>query len=126
MEKVTNSKTQKQNQIYVIDATGQILGRLASRIATLLMGKNKTNYAPNILNKDQVFVKNVSLLRFSGKKIKQKNYYRYSGYPGGLKTIPLEKLMKQNPAEVLRKAVSKMLPKNKLRSLMLKRLKIEK
>jgi len=112
-------------ETYTIDATGKILGRLAVKVALLLRGKHKTDFAPYKDMGDIVVVKNVDRLKFSGKKMTQKKYYRYSGYPGGLKETSLEKLLEKNPAEVFKKAVLGMLPKNKLRAKIIKRLKIE-
>jgi len=108
-----------------IDAKGKILGRLASKIATLLIGKKQPDYLPYQNKEYFVIVKNVDKIKFTGQKTKQKIYYHYSGYPGGLKKISLEKLFKERPAEVLKRAVLGMLPKNKLRAKRIKRLKIE-
>ena len=108
-----------------IDAAGKPLGRLASEIALLLQGKNKVDFAPYRNMGDVVIVKNVRKMKFTGKKMKQKVYYRHSGYLGSLKVIPMEKIFSKNPGEVLRRAVFGMLPKNRLRAKMIKRLKIE-
>jgi len=112
-----------------IDATGKVLGRLASEIAIFLRGKNKPNFLPYNDMGDFVIVKNVGKLKVTGKKMESKIYFRHSKYLGGVKEIPLKKLFAegypQGPAEVLRKAVLGMLPKNKLRKKMMKRLKIE-
>lgn len=108
-----------------IDATDKVLGRLATEIANFLRGKNRPDFAPNKDAGDIVLVKNVGKLKFTGRKIEQKKYYHHSGYLGGLKEMPLKKLFEKDPAEVLRKAVFGMLPKNKLRAEMIKRLKIE-
>ncbi|PIR06419.1 MAG: 50S ribosomal protein L13 [Candidatus Komeilibacteria bacterium CG11_big_fil_rev_8_21_14_0_20_36_20] len=105
-----------------IDATGRIAGRLASEIAVLLQGKNKPSYNPSVDCGDRVEVSNVQKIRFSGNKINSKIYYRHTRYPGGIRTKKLSDLIKDNPAEVLRKIIYNMLPKNKLRSKMLKRL----
>lgn len=105
-----------------IDATDQATGRLATRIAIILRGKNKPEYRPNIDEGDIVEVINIRNLKFTGKKLEQKKYYKYSGYPGGLKEKKLSKLAKKNSAFVLRHAVREMLPANKLRTGMLKRL----
>ncbi|RLC40001.1 MAG: 50S ribosomal protein L13 [Candidatus Nealsonbacteria bacterium] len=109
---------------YTIDATGKPLGRLAVEIVKILRGKNKTDFDPSRDMGDVVVVKNVEKIKFTGKKLKQKIYLKHSGYIGGLKEIPLERLFEKNPKEVLRKAVWGMLPKNKLRKKMIKRLKI--
>lgn len=115
-----------ERKTHTIDAAGKVPGRLATEIAVLLRGKHKIDFVPYKDMGDIVIVKNVAQLKFTGRKIEQKKYYRYSGYPGGLKEIPLKKLFEKNPSEVLKKAVFGMLPKNKLRSRMIKRLKIEK
>ncbi len=117
--KTTARKTHK------IDASGKVLGRLAVEIAVLLRGKNKPDFAPHRDSGDIVLVKNVAKMKLTGRKIKQKKYYRHSGYPGGLKEVSLEKMMADSPGQVLKKAVFGMLPKNKLRHQAIKRLKIE-
>jgi len=114
-----------ERQTHTIDATDKVLGRLAAQIAVLLRGKHKPNFVPYKDMGDFVIVENVNKLKFTGKKIEQKKYYRHSGYWGGLKEIPLKKLFAERPAEVLRRAVYRMLPKNKLRVKMIKRLRIE-
>lgn len=114
-----------KREIHTIDATGKVLGRLATEIALLLRGKHKPEFVPYKDMGDFVVVKNVEKIKITGKKIKQKKYYRHSGYLGGLKEIPLEKLFKEKPEEVLKRAVYGMLPKNKLRARQIKRLKFE-
>jgi len=114
-----------ERQTHTIDATGKVLGRLASEIVILLRGKQKPDFFPYKDMGDFVIVKNVGKLKITGKKLEKKKYYRHSEYIGGLKTIPLKKEFAERPAEVLRRAVLGMLPKNKLRSRMIKRLKIE-
>jgi len=114
-----------QRQTHTIDATDKPLGRLATEVAVLLRGKGKENFAPNRDIGDFVIVKNFSKVKFTGKKMEQKKYYRHSGYLGGLKETPLAKLFETDPAKVLQKAVFGMLPKNKLRAEQIKRLKIE-
>lgn len=106
-----------------INAEGKTPGRLATKIATLLRGKNKPSFEPHRDMGDNVVVENVEKMKFTGRKKEQKKYYKHSGYPGGLKETPLEELMEKNPEEVLRKAVMGMLPKNKLRAKQIKRLK---
>lgn len=110
-------------KVHKIDAAGQSAGRLATKAAILLMGKNKVEYMPNIDIGDYVEVSNVRELNFTGKKLSQKKYYSYSGYPGGLKEEKLDKLFKEKPEEVVHKAIYNMLPKNKLRRNFIKRLK---
>ncbi len=113
-----------ERKLHKIDATGRTAGRLATKIAVFLRGKHKPEYKPNIDMGDAVAVSNVAKLKFTGKKLEQKNYYRYSGYPGGLKTTGMGKVQRENPAEILRRAVRDMLPPNRLRKGMLKRLVI--
>ncbi len=110
---------------YTIDAANKVLGRLAVEISRLLQGKNQPDFAPNKDIGNIVIVENVAQVKITGKKMEQKKYYHYSGYPGGLKEKPLEVLLKEKPSEVLKKAVYGMLPKNKLRARQIKRLKFE-
>jgi len=112
-----------ERETRTIDATNKVLGRLAAEIAVLLRGKHKTDFAPHKDIGDVVIVENVAQLKFTGRKMEQKKYYRHSGYPGGLKEIPLKKLFEKNPSEVLKEAVFGMLPRNKLRAKIIKRLK---
>lgn len=113
-----------ERKTHTIDATGKVLGRLASEIAVLLRGKQKPEFVPYKDIGDFIVVKNIDKIKFTGKKIEQKIYYRHSGYLGGLKEITLKKMLEKNPTQVLRKAVWGMLPKNKLRPKQIKRLKI--
>lgn len=115
---------QIKREWYLIDAKGEVLGRLATKIAVLLMGKQKVSFAPHLDSGDYVVVINASLIRVTGKKLKDKVYYRHTGYLGGLKEITLKELMKKDPKKVIWKAVEGMLPRNKLRDARLKRLKI--
>lgn len=110
---------------HTIDATDKVLGRLATRIAILLRGKHKPDFVPYEDMGDFVVVKNVDKVKLTGKKKEQKKYYHHSGYLGGLKEVPLEKIFKRKPGEVLKRAVLGMLPKNKLRTKQIKRLKFE-
>ena len=98
-----------------IDARGQILGRLATKIAGLLMGKGKASYSANIDSGDFVEVVNAKDIVLTGKKAKQKTYISHSGYPGGLKEVSFEKMNKEQPSKVVRIAVSGMLPDNRLK-----------
>jgi large subunit ribosomal protein L13 len=107
-----------------IDAAGQVLGRLATRIALALRGKDQASYRPDRLADVQVKVTNVKQLKFTGRKGQQKQYYNFSGYPGGLKTERLDDLFARRPDRVLKLAVRNMLPKNRLRAAMLKHLEI--
>lgn len=105
-----------------IDATGAKPGRLATKIATILIGKHKPSYEPHVDGGDKVTVLNPGGIVLTGKKIDQKVLRHHSMHPGGLKEIPVKKLLKENPAEIIRRAVEKMLPKNKLRDARLNRL----
>ena len=107
---------------FKFDATGQSVGRLATQIAVILMGKNDPDYNPSIDNTNRVIVENVDKVKFTGKKLEQKQYYHHSLYPGGLKKTSLKKLSAENPEKVLMKAVRLMLPKNKLSTPRLKRI----
>lgn len=107
-----------------MDATDKSAGRLASEIAIILRGKNKPEYVPHIDMGDIVEVSNIDKLKFTGKKLDQKKYYSYSGYPGGLKEKKMKELAENNPAEILKRAVREMLPPTKLRDGMMKRLTI--
>jgi len=109
---------------YVVDATGQTLGRLATRIATILRGKHKPIYTPHMDCGDYVIVINADKIRVTGKKLDQKVYYRHSGYPGGLKSITLREQLRKHPTRVIQAAVRGMLPKNRLGRRMIKKLKV--
>jgi large subunit ribosomal protein L13 len=109
---------------YVVDASDEVLGRLATRIAGLLMGKHKPMFSRHLDVGDFVVVINADKIRVTGNKAKQKMYYRHSGYPGGLKSVSLEKMMQTYPNRVIEHAVKGMLPKNKLSAGMMKRLKV--
>ncbi len=107
-----------------IDASGMTLGRLASRIAVILRGKHRVDFDPAAVPPVQVQVDNARLIRLTGKKYSQKLSYRFSGYPGGLKRINFSQLFQRSPDQVIRSAVKNMLPANKLRPRLLKRLTI--
>ena len=124
MEKSTKSNYTITRDTHKIDATGKTVGRLATEVAIYLRGKHKTSYTPQVDNGDFVVVRNAKELKFSGKKIEQKVYYRHSGFPGGLKTTKASELMEADPAEILRKAVYKMMPDTRLRTDMFKRLTV--
>jgi large subunit ribosomal protein L13 len=109
---------------YVVDATDKVLGRLASRIALILTGKNKAQYTPHVDCGDFVVIVNADKFRVTGKKMKDKIYYSHSFFPGGLKQINLEAMIKKHPGRAFYHAISGMLPKNRLRAKRLKRLKI--
>ena len=113
-----------ERQWHTIDASDEVLGRLATRIAKLLMGKHKPMFCRNLDVGDFVVVTNAEKVRVTGDKARQKMYYRHSGYPGGLKSISLEKMMQTHPTRVIEYAVKGMLPRNKLSAGMMKRLKV--
>ena len=116
-----------QRKIITIDAENKPLGRLAVEVAVALRGKNKPNFVHNIDMGDTVMVKNVEKMKFTGKKVEQKNYFHFTGYLGNLKKATLKEfLTKRGASEVLRKAVMGMLTKNTLRDRQIKRLKFEK
>lgn len=109
---------------YVVDVKDKILGRQAAKIARMLMGKTKPVYTPNFDLGDFVVVVNADKVRLSGKKEEAKTYYRYTGYPGGLRETPFARYIKQRPEELFRKAVWGMLPKGRLGRKMIKKLKV--
>ena len=109
---------------YLVDADGQTLGRLATRIADTLRGKRKPQYTPHVDTGDFVVVVNAEKIAVTGNKLDQKRYYRHSGYPGGLRTRTLRDQLDRRPTEVLRVAVKGMLPKNRLARRQLTKLKI--
>ncbi|MGH2995775.1 MAG: 50S ribosomal protein L13 [Gaiellaceae bacterium] len=109
---------------YLVDAEGQTLGRLATRIADTLRGKRKPEYTPHVDTGDYVVVVNAEKIAVTGKKLEQKRYYRHSGYPGGLRSRTLAEQLNRRPTEVLRKAVKGMLPHNRLADRQITKLKI--
>jgi large subunit ribosomal protein L13 len=109
---------------YLVDAEGQILGRLASEIARRLRGKHKPIYTPYVDTGDFIIVVNAEKISLTGRKLTDKAYYHHSGYPGGLKTTYAGELLKDDPEKVIKYAVKGMLPKNSLGRKMLKKLKI--
>jgi large subunit ribosomal protein L13 len=109
---------------FVVDANGQVLGRLATRVARLLIGKDKPTFTPHMDCGDHVIVVNAEKIRLTGNKIDQKVYRHHSGYPGGLKEISVRSLLQRRPDEVVREAVLGMLPKNKLRARRARKLRV--
>jgi large subunit ribosomal protein L13 len=109
---------------HVVDADGVVLGRLASEVATLLRGKHKPIWAPHVDTGDHVIVVNAAKLDVSARKAEQKQYWRHSGYPGGIRSESLEHLMGREPERVIRKAVKGMLPKGPLGRQMIKKLRV--
>ncbi|MCK9614994.1 MAG: 50S ribosomal protein L13 [Candidatus Omnitrophica bacterium] len=121
-------KTQFFNKVerkwVLIDAKDMVLGRLSTRIAKILQGKTKATYTPNFLCGDKVIVINAKHIKITGNKLENKNYDRYSGYPGGIKEISLKRLQEKNPSRVLYCAVKGMLPRTLLAKRMIRGLKI--
>ena len=125
MQKTWNAKPGEiTRRWYLFDAEGQTLGRLATRIADTLRGKGKPEYTPHVDTGDFVVVVNAEKIRVTGNKLDQKRYYRHSGYPGGLRSRTLREQLERRPTEVIRKAVKGMLPRNKLASAQIGKLKI--
>jgi large subunit ribosomal protein L13 len=124
MKTVFVKKEDVNRQWWILDATGQTLGRFASRIAKILMGKNKPNYTPNVDNGDFVVVVNAEKIRVTGKKLNQKVYYHHTGYIGNLKAETLKERLEKKPEEVIVDAVWGMLPKTRLGRKMIKKLKV--
>ena len=109
---------------YVVDADGQVLGRMATRVASVLRGKGKTNFSPHLDTGDFVIVVNAEKVRLTGKKLDQRTYFSHSGHPGAGKYVTVRTMMEKRPSEVVRRAVKGMLPKNKLGRKMLKKLRV--
>lgn len=109
---------------HVVDGDGQVLGRLATRVARLLIGKDKPQFTPYLDCGDHVVVINAHKIRLTGNKIDQKVYQTHSGYPGGLKEVPVRRLQQEKPDRVVREAILGMLPKNKLRAHRAKKLRV--
>jgi large subunit ribosomal protein L13 len=109
---------------FVVDATNQVLGRLATKVARMLIGKDKPSFTPYLDSGDHVVVINANKIRMTGNKVEQKVYYSHSGYPGGLKEVPAKRIRETKPEWIIREAVLGMLPKNKLRARRAKKLRI--
>ncbi len=120
-----NTQPKVDRKLHKLDATNQATGRLASQIALILRGKNKPEYQPHLDLGDIVEVANIKLLKFTGKKLAQKEHIRYSGYQSGIKRVKIIDLLKSNPGKILQHAVREMLPPTKLRNNMMKRLIIK-
>ena len=125
-----SSYVQKPHEVerkwYLVDATDKTLGRLSSKIASMLRGKHKPIFTPHVDCGDYVVVINAEKVKVTGKKLEDKEYKRHSGYPGGLKTVTLEKMLEGKPEDVMIHAVKGMLPKGKLGRQMLKKLRVYK
>lgn len=125
---MTKTYAVKSSEIHrewrVIDADGQTLGRLATRIATLLRGKHRVTFSTHIDTGDPVIVLNASKIKVTGRKLQAKQYVRHSGYPGGMRTESLERLLARRPEEVIRRAVRGMVPQNRLGEQMMRKLHV--
>ena len=117
-------KNELKNDWYIIDGTNAIVGRLATIIARIIRGKHKTTFTPHMDHGDFVVVKNIENIKFTGKKFKNKKYYRHTGHPGGIKEITPENLHKKKPGEALKLAVKRMLPGGPLAKKQLTKLKM--
>lgn len=124
MKTYTPKPTEIETRWYVVDASGCVLGRLASFVATRLRGKHKPSYTPHVDAGDHVIVINADKIALTGKKWDEKLYYRHSGYPGGLKSMTAKQLLQKSPQDLVMYAVRGMLPKNRLGRNMLKKLKV--
>lgn len=126
MKKYTQSakKGEHKGNWWVVDAEGQVLGRLATTVAARLRGKHNPAFTPHVDTGDSVVVINAEKIVLTGRKLQQKVYYRHSGYIGGLKEITAEKLLEKRPEDLIRHAVKGMLPKNKLGRQLFKKLKV--
>lgn len=118
----TNQNT--EHKWYLVDASGKVLGRLASQIAKYLRGKHKPEYTPHVDTGDYVIVINASKIKVTGKKEQEKVYYTHSGYPGGIKEATFEKVQAKDPTKIIELAVKGMLPKNPLGREMFRKLKV--
>lgn len=117
-------KQEVKRKWYLIDAKDKILGRVATKAATILRGKHKTIYTPHVDTGDYVIITNASLVKVTGRKMSDKIYRRYSGYPGGLREVTLDTMLTKRPATVMQLAVQRMLPAGSLAKQMVKKLKI--
>lgn len=124
MKTTLKKPSEIERKWYKIDAKGVALGRLSTKVATILMGKHRVDYTPYSDMGDCVVVINAALTKFTGNKLDQKKYTHFSGYPGGISTTYLRELMEKKPDFVIRESVRGMLPKNKLRRNQLRRLKV--
>lgn len=124
MKTYSQKASEVQRDWYVVDASGLVLGRLATQIATLLRGKHKPTFTPSMDGGDFVVVVNAEKIRVTGRKEEQKMYYRHSGYPGGLREIPYKMMRAKHPDRILRLAVKGMLPKGRLGRSQISKLRI--
>lgn len=124
MKTYSQKASEVQRDWYVIDAADQVLGRLATQIATLLRGKHKPTYTPSLDGGDFVVVINADKVRITGRKADQKTYIRHTGYPGGLKVTPYRMMQAKHPDRIIRFAVKGMLPKNRMGRRLITKLRI--
>lgn len=124
MRTLSAKNTDVTKKWHVIDADGLVVGRLASRVAMILRGKDKPIFTPHVDTGDFVVIINADKVRFTGNKLEQKVYYRHSGYPGGIKMETAKDIMSTNPEKIIRSAVKGMLPKNKIGRRQLSKLKV--
>ena len=124
MKTYVATPTDRERDWLVVDASGQTLGRLATQVADALRGKRKPTYTPHIDTGDFVIVVNAEKISVTGNKVRDKRYYRHTGYPGGLKSRTLGEMLERRPEEVIRTAVKGMLPKNRLARRQLTKLKV--
>ena len=126
MQKTYTPKKEDRNdqKWYIIDATDKVVGRMATKIANTLRGKDKPIFTPHLDCGDYVIVINAEKIKFTGAKLDQKMYYRHSGFKGGLKTTPARKMLEENPTHIITAAVKNMLPNNKLRKQFMDKLKV--
>lgn len=124
MKTYSQKATEIQRDWHVIDASGLVLGRLATQIATILRGKHKPTFTPSMDGGDFVVVINAEKIRVTGRKAEQKMYYHHSGYPGGLREIPYKEMLTKHPDRILLLAVKGMLPKNRLGRKLLTKLRV--
>src|SRR5215467_14198438 len=121
---LTSDELSAMDKWYVIDAADQVLGRVATKAATILTGKHRPQYAPFLVSGDHVVIVNADKIRLTGQKLDSKVYRHHTLYPGGLREIAAKRVFESKPDKMLREAVLGMLPKNKLRKRMVKRLKV--
>jgi large subunit ribosomal protein L13 len=124
MKTYSQKASEVQREWQVVDASGQVLGRLATQIATLLRGKHKPTYTPSLDGGDFVIVVNAEKIRLTGRKPYQKMYYRHSGYPGGMRAITYRTMLERHPDRIIRLAVKGMLPKNRMGRHLLSKLRV--
>ena len=124
MKTVSAKKEEIQHEWYLVDATDKILGRLATQIANVLRGKNKPIFTPHVDTGDFIIVTNAEKVKLTGKKLENKRYYRHSGYPGGFRVRTAQEILKKKPEDLIMLAVKGMLPKNRLGSKLLTKLKV--